>query len=364
VCAAAAVVAVGVSVPAVGAAGDPFAESVTGLVDDGFPGVIGYARTTAGERFAVAGVADRERPDEPPRRWDRFRIASNTKAFTATVVLQLVGEGRLGLDDPVAPLLPDVALDPAITVRQLLNHTSGLYDPTNERDFWKPYLDDHDWDYVYRPRDIVATAVAHPLTGPPGGGYDYSNTNYLVAGMLIEAVTGHRAEDEVRWRIVDALGLSQTEFPTTDPRIHGPHLHGYDLAGEDISVFSPSYDWTAGAIVSTVDDLAEFHRALFDGTLLAPAELAELKRTVPVGPGTSYGLGVERKELPCPNGTVVPMWGNTGAGPGYSTFSLVTEDTRRQLVLAMNTFDIADELSGGSGTPAANPMPALQTTFC
>lgn len=358
------VAVVGLGVPSAGAGEGEFADSMREVVAGGFPGAIGYARTGSGEEFASAGVSDTARPGVPPARRDRFRIASNTKAFTSAVVLQLVGEGELGLDDPAARWLPGVLPDETITVRQLLNHTSGLYDPTNEPAFWEPYLDKHDWGFVYRPRDIVADAATHPLTVPPGSKHDYSNTNYLVAGMLIEAVTGNRAQDEVRERIFEPLHLRRTSFPTTDPRIHGSHMHGYDLHGYDLTVFSPSYDWTAGAIVSTVDDLAAFHRALFDGTLLEPAQLAELKQTVPAGKGSDYGLGVERRALPCPDGTVTTMWGNTGAGPGYNSYSLVTEDTERQLVVAMNTFDVADELGGGSGLPAANLMPALQTAFC
>lgn len=350
-----------VHTPPSAAATPALRNALRGLVDGGFPGAIGYVRQGWRVEREAAGLADRE-TGERATPTHRFRIASNTKAFTAAVVLQAVGAN--GLDEPVARWLPGVLPDETITVRQLLNHTSGLYDPTDERAFWKPYLDDHDWGHVYRPRDIVATAAAHPLTVQPGSGHDYSNTNYLVAGMLIEAVTGHPADAEVYRRIIRPLGLSQTTFPTTDPHLPGPHLHGYNLAGDDVSVFSPSYDWTAGAIVSTVDDLAEFHRALFDGTLLAPAELAELKHTVPVAPGVAYGLGVERMDLQCPDGTVVPTWGDTGAGPGYSSFSLVTEDTSRQLVLAMSTFDIADELAGGSGTPAATPLPTLHATFC
>jgi D-alanyl-D-alanine carboxypeptidase len=107
-------------------------------------------------------------------------------------------------------------------------------------------------------------------------------------------------------------------------------------------------------MVSTVDDLARFHRALFASTLLAPDQLAELKT----------GLGVERQDLPCPDGSTRAAWGNTGGGPGYNSYSLISEDTDRQLVLAMNTYDIAAELRGEPPIPAANPMPALVDVFC
>lgn len=359
--------AVGVSVPATATPrDDALGDAVRGLVAGGFPGAIAYARTGSDRRHVAAGYADLER-GELATPAHRFRIASNTKAFTATVVLQLVGEGRLSLDDPVQRWLPGV-LDgngndgTAITVRQLLNHTSGLYDPTKEKAFWAPYRNG-DRDYVYRPRDVVAMAVAHPPTGQPGAAHQYSNTNYLVAGMVIEAVTGHSAVSQVYRRILVPLHLVHTSFPTIDPRLHGRHLHGYDLGRNDMTVFSPSYDWTAGAIVSTVDELGKFHRALFDGTLLAPDQLAELKKTVPAGRGGAYGLGVERRDLQCPNGTV-QMWGNTGGGPGFNSYSLITENADRQLVLAMNAYDIAAQLDGDLPVPPADPMPALVDTFC
>jgi D-alanyl-D-alanine carboxypeptidase len=327
---------------------DPLLDSVRALVEDGFPGAVAYARTGSDVRYASAGYADIE-TREPATPAHRFRIASNTKAFTAAVLLQLVGERRVDLDTRVERYLPGVLGGRAITVRQLLDHTSGLYDPTTEPAFWAPYLNG-DRGFVYRPRDIVAAAVAHPPVTPPG----YSNTNYLVAGMVIEAVTGRSAISEVYQRILVPLHLTHTSFPRTDPHVPGRHLHGYDLHHTDVTVFSPSYDWTAGAMVSTVDDLARFHRALFDGTLLRPNLLAELKK----------GLGVERHDLPCPDGTTRVVWGNTGGGPGYNSYSLVDEDTSRQLVLALNTYDIAAELRGDSPLPDANPLPVLTRVFC
>ncbi len=355
------VLAAGESAPAAAAPNaDILTETVRELVRDGFPGAIGYARTGSERRYAAAGLAD-VATKEPATTRHRFRIASNTKAFTAAVMLQLVDEGRVALDVPVARWLPEIP--DRITVRQLLNHTSGLYDPTTEPPFWAPYLSG-DRDFVYHPRDLVATALTHPLTVEPGTTFAYSNTNYLVAGLLIERVTHNSAVSEVYRRIIVPLRLRNTSFPTRDPRIHGRHLHGYDLgARTDLTVFSPSYDWTAGAIVSTVDDLTRFHRALFDGTLLRPARLAELKQTVPAGTGTAAGLGVDRLDLPCPQGTV-QVWGNTGGGPGYHSYSLSTENADRQLVLAMNTYDIAAELAGTSPLPNADPSPALLDTFC
>lgn len=331
---------------------DALVETVESLVAAGAPGAVGLARSGDERAYAAAGYADVVRR-EPADVRQRFRIASNTKAFTATVVLQLVGEKRLALDAPVAHWLPE--MPPDVTVRQLLNHTSDLYDPTTEKEFWTPYLSG-DRGYVYRPRDVVASALAHARV--PG----YSNTNYLVAGQLIEKVTGRSAVFELYRRILVPLHLVDTSFPTVDPNIHGRHLHGYALDGRtDLTVFSPSYDWTAGALISTVDDLAKFYRALFDGTLLSPSLLAELKTTTDVD-GTATGLGVERLVLPCGDGVV---WAVSGGGPGYGSYAMISDDASRQLVVAMNVYDIAEELAGRSPLPRnATLMPAMQRVFC
>lgn len=348
----AAALAAGVSPPV---PDDVLGTAVTSLVAAGAPGAIGYARTGEHDQHAAAGYADVARR-EPADVRHRFRIASNTKAFTAAVLLQLVGENRLSLDAPVSRWLPEVPAD--ITPRRLLNHTSGLYDPTTEKSFWSPYLRGNR-GYVYRPKDIVAKALTHARV--PG----YSNTNYLVAGLLIEKVTGQSAVSELYRRILVPLHLVNTSFPTVDPHLHGRHLHGYALDGHtDLTVFSPSYDWTAGALVSTLDDLARFYRALFDGTLLRPAELAEMKTTTQVGHVT-MGLGVARLEVPCQDGEKRVVWGNSGGGPGYNSYALIADDTSRQLVVTMNVYDIAEEVEDRSPTPPdADLTPAVQGVFC
>lgn len=326
-------------------------EAVEQTVADGFPGVVAYARRDHKESRIAAGLADtasgeRARPDQ------RFRIASNTKAFVSTVLLQLEGEGRLSLDDSVEKWLPGVVQGngnngTAITIRQLLNHTSGIYDPTTEPEFFAPYLEDHDWGYVYTPREVIARSVRHAPHFAPGTGWSYSNTNYLLAGLVIEAVTDRSAPAEIHRRILAPLGLTHTSFPLTDPAVHGPHLRGYDLEGRDVTRFSPSYDWTAGAMISTVDDLARFHRALFTGALLRPAQQRELQTTVRFPDAPDYGLGVQRMEVPCgtePDAEPVTAWETDGAGPGYTSIALTTADGERQLVLAANVYDLGAEL--------------------
>ncbi|MGA6155182.1 serine hydrolase domain-containing protein [Stenotrophomonas sp. NPDC087984] len=348
-----------------------FEEAVGRTVRDGFPGAVAYARRGDDEWRTAAGVADRA-TGERARPEQRFRIASNTKAFVSTVLLQLEGEGRLSLDDSVEKWLPGVVQGngndgKAITIRQLLNHTSGIYDPTTEASFFAPYLEDGDRDHVITPREVITRSVRHRPEFAPGKGWSYSNTNYLLAGLVIEAVTHRSAPDEVHRRILAPLGLKDTSFPVTDPAVHGSHLHGYDLKGRDMTRFSPSYDWTAGAMISTVDELARFERALFGGELLRPAQRRELKTPVEFPDAPAYGLGVQRMEVPC-GGTgarrkaaPLTVWETDGAGPGYTSVSLTTDDGERQLVLAATTYDLAAELKGDPPVPNSKGLQEAQT---
>ncbi|MFD8321450.1 serine hydrolase domain-containing protein [Kitasatospora purpeofusca] len=346
-------------------------ESLEQAVADGFPGVVAYTRNGERESRVAAGVADtasgeRARPDH------RFRIASNTKSFVSTVLLQLEGEGRLSLGDSVEKWLPGVVRGNGndgrtITLRQLLDHTSGIYDPTTEPEFFAPYLEHHDRDHLYTPREVVARAVRHaPAFAAPDHGWEYSNTNYLLAGLVIEAVTHRSASAEIRRRILEPLGLKDTSFPLTDPVVRGPHLHGYDLGGQDVTRFSPSYDWTAGAMISTVDDLARFHRALFGGKLLRPAQQRELLTTVqPDGTPVAYGLGVQRMDLPCGSGSdgrpPVGVWLTDGGGPGYTSYSFTTVDGERQLVIALNVYDLGADLKHQAPFPLSKGILKAQT---
>lgn len=342
-------------------------EGIERAVADGFPGVVAYTRRGELESRVAAGLADTA-SGERARPHQRFRIASNTKSFVSTVLLQLEGEGRLSLDDSVEKWLPGTVRGNgndgrAVTVRQLLNHTSGIYDPTTEPEFFAPYLERHDWDYVYTPREVIARAVRHRPESAPGEDWNYSNTNYLLAGLVIEAVTHRSAPAEIRRRILDPLGLDDTSFPLTDPTVHGPHLHGYDLEGRDVTRFSPSYDWTAGAMISTVDDLARFHRALFSGKLLRPAQQRELLTTVRFPDKPAYGLGVQYLDLPCgsgPDARRIGVWETDGGGPGFTSVSLTTADGQRQLVIAVNVFDLGADLKGEQSIPQGTGLAEAQ----
>ncbi|WP_052441120.1 serine hydrolase domain-containing protein [Streptacidiphilus anmyonensis] len=338
-------------------------------VADGYPAALAYARRGDADATAAAGRADvaTGRPAEPD---DRFRIASNTKSFVATVLLQLVAEHRLGLDDSVETWVPGVLSSLGddgrrITVRELLNQTSGVYDPTTDPAFFAPYLQRHEMGYVYTPREVVAEATAHPLLFAPGTRWRYSNTDYLLAGLVIEAVTGRSAGREISDRILRPLGLTHTTLPLTDPQIHGRHLNGYDLAQRDVTVFSPSYDWTAGAMISTLGDLAAFDRALFAGRLLPPVEQQALE-TVPDVPGNDgYALGVTRSAVDCGDGRQAAVWETDGGGPGFTSISLTSADADRQLILAGTVFDLGQDLRHQRPVPASGAFgPAQTAVFC
>lgn len=311
------------------------------LVADGVPGAIALERQGRRESHAAAGVADLKTM-EPISATDRYRIGSITKSFVSTVVLQFVAERRLSLDDSIEHWLPGLVPNgAAITVRQLLNHTSGLYNYT-DLPFYIQLLTDplRSW----RPLELVQDAVAHPPLFAPGTSWSYSNTNYLLLGLIVAAVDEVPAKLqmgapalEVYRRIVAPLGLWRTSFPLRDPEVRGPHAHGYvmDIPPEfglpailDMTRLNPSWAWTAGAIISTLDDVADFHRALFAGRLLGPDQQRELLTTVPDGSGGEYGLGVFKLQTPCG-----PAWGHDGGMPSATNISIISPDGSRQVVL-------------------------------
>ena len=306
----------------------------------GIPGALAQVQSAEGVRVAAAaGVSDLAtgatlRPDA------RFRVGSVTKSFVATVVLQLVGEGRLKLDEPVGRRLPGLLADgDQITVRQLLNHTSGLADYTADPSVLTGALGNR----VFTPRELVALAQALPATGPPGSAWEYSNTDYIVAGLLVEAVTGHSLGRELRERLIEPQHLDDTSFPETTARIPGYHAHGY-VPGEivptpdgqplDVTGLNPSAAWAAGALISNAGDLSRFYRALMTGKIISPALLREMRTTVVEDPSDPthqfrYGLGIQRVQDSCG-----ANWGHGGSILGYQNLVYWNEQTGRTVVLA------------------------------
>ncbi|SFP39455.1 D-alanyl-D-alanine carboxypeptidase [Amycolatopsis arida] len=306
---------------------------VDGFVEQGVPGAMVFARDRHGSWTVTSGTR-KLGTHRPIRPWDRARVASNTKMFVAAVVLQLVGEGRVGLDAPIEEYLPGLVRGNGydgheITVRQLLQHTSGMADYVRD-----VLTDPSAGDRVWRPEELVRLGLSHPPLFPPGTGWQYSNTGYIVLGMLVEAVTGNGVGTEITDRLIRPHGLWQTTYPDVgQKRIRGPHVRGYHafpgMPIADVTDFEPSIAGAAGALVSTGPDLTRFVRALVSGKVLRPDLLAEMRSTVPAG-GGAYGLGIREYSLPC--GGVA--WGHGGNMPGFDSFTATTDDGRSAFAVA------------------------------
>jgi D-alanyl-D-alanine carboxypeptidase len=275
-----------------------------------------------------------------------------TKTFVSTVALQLVGEGRLSLDDTVEQWQPGLIPGGAqITVRQLLNHTSGLFNYTDDDAFISEVLTNP--LTVYTPQQIITLANSYPPRFAPGTSWSYSNTNYIVAGLILERVTHQSISQLIQQRITGPLRLRNTYLPELSPDIQGYHARGYfppARTGEgyvDVTRLSPTVAWAAGALVSNVDDLRRYFGALLGGKLLRPAQLAQMKDLVPVDDEyeLGYGLGLYRSETACG-----PIWGHDGGIPGYATIAHNDETGRRGIALGLPTAADADEqISAAAG---------------
>ncbi|GAA1717487.1 serine hydrolase domain-containing protein [Streptomyces yatensis] len=329
---------------------------------DGAPGALVEVRNRRGAGWVLtSGVAD-VKSHAPVRRDSRFRIGSMTKPFVATVVLQLVGERRVVLDAPVERYLPGVVRGHGndgrrITVRQLLQHSSGVPDYLaylTPREILEDPLAHHDI------RDLVNIALAHPPTFEPGTGWHYSNTGYLLAGMLIEKVTGHTYGEEIHRRIIAPLGLRETYVPGDAPSIPGPHPRGYARPGEDaplldVTAMNPTVAGPSGSMISSGTDLNRFLAALVGGRLLRPAQLRQMMNTRPTGnpDGRAYGLGLESRPLPCGG----LSWGHTGDALGYETMGGATVEGQQATVMA-------NVDPGGSDAQDADMKAAVRTALC
>ncbi|MFD7833907.1 serine hydrolase domain-containing protein [Streptomyces sp. NPDC059761] len=300
---------------------DPVQRGLNALVrDDGLPAALASVTGPDGRtRTYTAGVGDLATGSKVPRD-GQVRVGSNTKTFTSVVVLQLVGEGRIRLDDPVDTYLPGLVRGEGIdgrhiTVRELLQQTSGIPDYT-QADLQPRY---------YEPRELVGFALRYKAVFAPGERWAYSNTNYVLAGLIVEKVTERPLAEEIDRRIIQRIGLRHTYFPAPgDATIREPHPRGYyrEEAGaplRDITETDPSWGWAAGQLISTNSDLNRFFTALLGGGLLPEAQLAQMRTTVPAGyPFDSrarYGLGLVSTPLSC--GGV--FWGHGGSFPGYET---------------------------------------------
>ncbi|MEU7206919.1 serine hydrolase domain-containing protein [Streptomyces sp. NPDC044989] len=326
---------------------DATRRALKAAVADGVPGVTATARDGHRTWSRTEGVGDLG-TGEPRSERDRYRVGSITKTFVATVVLQLEAEGRLSLDDTVDEWLPGVVEGNGnhgdrITLRQLLNHTSGIYNYTADEEFARTHFArdgflQHRYDTV-TPRQLVAIATAHEPDFAPGADWKYSNTNYILAGMVIEEATGRPYAEEVRRRIIDPLKLRATSVPGTRVSLPRPSSRAYSKLAEsatgptyDVTRLNPSMAGSAGEMISDSADLNRFYTALLRGRLLPAKQLAEMTTTVPAMPGASYGLGLIKRELDCG----VTVWGHGGGIHGSSSEAVTTRDGRHALAFNFN----------------------------
>jgi D-alanyl-D-alanine carboxypeptidase len=318
------------------------------LVAAGAPGAAGWVVDERGSRGAASGLADR-RTRQPMRPELRFRAGSMTKSLVAAAVLRLAAEGRLSLADPLERWLPGtLPYGDRISLRQLLNHTGGVPHPTATLE-QALYASRQGRLREWTPQALVALVADQPPAFPAGTAWSYSNTGYILLGLVVEAASHRTLGDELGRSILGPLGLHDTLLPDSTPDLPGPSAHGYSLPlglhGEaldgpllDFTVQNPSWAGAAGALVSTLPDLTGFFRALLGGRLLPPQLLAEMTTMVAVPPGSiplplydRYGLGLLEVETPAG-----PLLGNAGGIPGFLSVVLSTPDGRRQLGLVIN----------------------------
>jgi D-alanyl-D-alanine carboxypeptidase len=343
------------------------ASNLDQLVDAGSPGVIALVNDGHGVRLSAAGVAD-TRTGRALRPTDRFRAGSNTKTFVATVALQLVGEHKLSLSDTVEHWLPGIlAYGEKVNVRQLLNMTGGVpdYVPGLESKMAanRAYL-----SRSYTPRELVAMVGDKPDFAA-GTSWNYSTTGYVLAGMIIERATGHRLDHELEQRIFEPTRMRDTYLPGSTAAIRGSHSNGYgELQGKlrDLTAFNASAGWAGGGAVTTASDMARYWRGLLGGKLLAPAQLAAMKTTVPIGKGVraSYGLGLMR--LTQYSKACGVLWGNGGDLPGFSSEFFNSENGKVQAGVIVNVNPIPKAVSGEplGATKAAVIADALGREHC
>jgi D-alanyl-D-alanine carboxypeptidase len=332
------------------------AERLAAIKDAGVYGAYAAKRNDSHRWRGATGVADIEtkRHTRPEM---RHRIGDLTKTFTAVAILQQVAAGTVDLDAPVVEYLPELradGLDPAVTVRMLLNHTGGIGDykpaifPSLEQG--SPASIDKNRFRHFNPRELARIGLRQSTTGAPTEHASYSHTNYVIAGLVLEAVTGIDAGTYIAEHVIRTAGLRGTTFPTS-PFVRGPHSRMYDTQyglidpPRDYSVYNMSYFWTAGAIISTMDDVNRFYAALFDGELIGRAELSEMLRTVPIADEHGnvygrYGLGIYPIQLSC--GT---FWGHNGSVWGAGTAAYATVDGERQAAVGINRqgYHVRDE---------------------
>ncbi|MFF4911043.1 serine hydrolase domain-containing protein [Streptomyces sp. NPDC001260] len=341
--------------------------AIEAAVAAGIPGVTAEARDADGIWKSAVGVGDRQTGAARAKN-DRFRIGSLTDSFVATVLLQMEAEKKIDLDASVEHYLPGVVTGngndgSTITVRQLLNHTSGLFDYLADVPYYETYTTgdsffQHRYDTL-TPQQRLKVAFAQPPLFQPGARHSFSHTNDILAALIVEKVGGTSYESQVRKRIIEPLALKATSNPGTGATVPRPSSRGYSKLYyatqpdriDDVTEFNASQLWGDGDMISSAADLNRFYKALMGGKLLPAKQLTELKTTVvnPDLPISSYGLGIEKLALPC--GTTI--WYHDGGSLGSLTLAAFSENGRHELTFNYN-----------GDWDASGLLPILSAEFC
>ena len=306
------------------------------IVSAGVPGALAFVRAGAQPTPVTSGAAELN-GTSPIRPNQSFRIGSITKSFVAATTLQLAGEGRLRLDDTVERWLPGLLpRGNEITVRHLLQHTSGITDNQEllERLRQEPA-------HAFAPTQVVRAAARSPLSFRPGRGWAYANANYVLLGLIIQKATAKPLATVLRERVIVPLRLRHTILPRNGAAPRGV-VHGYlppdntvvptpDETYLDVTETNPSWTWAAGALISTAADVSRFYKALLTGRLIPRRLLKQMTGARPTAAGTGYGLGLLRLATPCG-----PALGHDGEIFGYTSLALSSLDGRRSIVLLAN----------------------------
>jgi D-alanyl-D-alanine carboxypeptidase len=286
---------------------------------------------------AAYGEADAE--GTPLTRETSFRVGSISKSFIATMILQLVDEGKVELDQPLGAYLPDLPVGAGVTIRQLLSHMSGIPNYTSNPAFFADVVDD--FSHTYEPEEILSFVDGFVVNEP--GAFEYSNTNYILLGMLLTHIDGTSINESLQQRIAEPLGLANTVF--VGHGVDEPDgLVSFWSFGLNTGLTNVEYEsiasgaWAAGALVSTVDELATFLTSLFDGDLISAQTLAQMTDTGASG----YGLGLFAARL----GDNEPGYAHNGAIPGFSsTMGISQESGDMIIVLTNNDVLTADQVA-------------------
>lgn len=298
------------------------------------PGVtVGLWAPGKGSYVKSFGVADKA-TGEPMKPGLGVRIGSETKTFTVTALLQLVDQGKLALDDPIGKYISGVPNGDRITLRELAGMRSGLFNYSEDAGFDKELSGTS----TFTPQQLLDISFKHPVNFEPGAKFEYSNTNLILLGLLVEKITGRPIQEVIDQDVVKPAGLSDRTLFPVGKEFPEPHAHGYtnDLpSGKivDATDWDPSWAWAAGAMVSDLEDLRSWAKTLATGTLLTPATQAERLKTQPIGiiPGAGYGLGIFN----------VQGWiGHNGSLPGYETLTVYLPEEQATMVILLNTDDL------------------------